>query len=95
MAAGYEKAIVIAGDGDYVPLYDFLVRRGKLLKIAVPSLRCTSSELDRFASYFFVIDDHRKEFEYISRPFRANGRGQGRQLQPIRFSPTTLQHKSG
>lgn len=47
----YDKAVIIAGDGDYFCLIDFLSRRQKLAGIIIPNRYSESSLLKRFQKY--------------------------------------------
>lgn len=74
----YDKAVVVSGDGDFFCLYEFLEKRGKLLKIIIPNRRSESSLLTRFQNYkIFLIRDRAKveqgEGESVSRS-NKNGR---------------------
>ncbi len=57
--AKYEKAVVVAGDGDYRCLYEFLIKRGKLLRIVIPNSKSESSLLIPFQSYKIFLENER------------------------------------
>ena len=57
----YDKAVIISGDGDFRCLYEFLVKRNKLLRIIIPNEKSESSLLKPFQKYkTFLIFDRRK-----------------------------------
>ena len=41
--SNYDKAVIVAGDGDYYCLSKYLLRNNKLLKIILPSRACSSN----------------------------------------------------
>jgi len=47
----YNKAIIVAGDGDYYCLYKYLKKKKKLYKIIIPNKHNESSLLRRFQKY--------------------------------------------
>ena len=53
----YDTAMLVAGDGDYVPLVDEVKRIGRRVVIAFFS-RGMSPELRRHSDLFFNLDDH-------------------------------------
>lgn len=59
----YEKAVVVAGDGDYRCLYEFLVKRGKLLRIIIPNSKSESSLLKPFQAYKTFIENEKSKLE--------------------------------
>lgn len=61
--ARYEKAVVIAGDGDYHCLYEFLIKRGKLLRIIIPNSKSESSLLRPFQAYKTFIEYEKSKLE--------------------------------
>lgn len=61
----YEKAVVVAGDGDYRCLYEFLISRGKLLRIVIPNSKSESSLLRPFQVYKTFIENEKSKLEYI------------------------------
>lgn len=61
--ARYEKAIVVAGDGDYRCLYEFLIKRGKLLRIIIPNSKSESSLLKPFQIYKIFIENEKLKLE--------------------------------
>lgn len=59
----YEKAVVVAGDGDYRCLYEFLIKRGKLLRIIIPNSKSESSLLRPFQAYKSFIEFEKSKLE--------------------------------
>jgi len=59
----YQKAVVVAGDGDYRCLYEFLIRRGKLLRIVIPNSKSESSLLKPFQSYKTFLENEKQKLE--------------------------------
>lgn len=60
----YDLAVVVAGDGDYRCLYEFLTQKKKLLRIIIPNEKSESSLLKPFQQYktFLIFDRHKLEF---------------------------------
>lgn len=61
--ARYEKAVVVAGDGDYRCLYEFLIKRRKLLRIIIPNSKSESSLLRPFQAYKSFIEFEKSKLE--------------------------------
>ncbi|MCJ7804225.1 NYN domain-containing protein [Patescibacteria group bacterium] len=61
----YEKAVIVAGDGDYRCLYDFLIKKKKLLRIIIPNEKSESSLLKPFQQYktFLIFDKDKLELK--------------------------------
>lgn len=55
----YDKAIIISGDGDFHCLIEYLVKKGKLLKLMAPSRSGFSSLLREFGEYVTFVEDLR------------------------------------
>jgi uncharacterized LabA/DUF88 family protein len=47
----YDKAVVVSGDGDFYCLYEYLVKKKKLLNIIIPNRKAESSLLLKFQNY--------------------------------------------
>lgn len=67
MATFYDRAVILSGDGDLVPLVDGLQRLGKRVSV-VSTIKCCSDELRRQADAFQDLNDLRPA---ISRAPRA------------------------
>jgi uncharacterized LabA/DUF88 family protein len=63
----FDKAIIVAGDGDYRCLIEYLIGKNKLLKILIPNKERYSSLLREFATYFQYLDDIKDKLEYFKK----------------------------
>lgn len=52
----YDKAVIVAGDGDYYCLHNFLMNNNKLLKIIIPNSKSESSLLKPFQVFKVFIE---------------------------------------
>lgn len=68
MYSSFDKAVIVAGDGDYRCLHEYLQEKNKLLKIVIPNQKSESSLLKPFQEYKVFIQSDRKKLEYI--PFK-------------------------
>jgi len=59
----FSKAIIIAGDGDYYCLIEYLDSQDKLLHILIPNRFSHSSLLRKFYIYFAYVSDLRAKLE--------------------------------
>ena len=59
----YDKAVIVAGDGDYMCLLEFLKNKNKLLKILIPNQKSESSLLNKFQKYKVFIQQERLKLE--------------------------------
>lgn len=57
LAAAVEEFILVTGDSDFVPLVDYLSRRGKRVTVLGPGRGSTSVELIRASDHFQNIDE--------------------------------------
>jgi uncharacterized LabA/DUF88 family protein len=53
----FSKAIIVAGDGDYHCLIEYLSNQNKLLHVFIPNRYSYSSLLRRFSDYFVFVSD--------------------------------------
>ncbi|OGY15786.1 MAG: hypothetical protein A2784_01540 [Candidatus Chisholmbacteria bacterium RIFCSPHIGHO2_01_FULL_48_12] len=60
----YDKAVIVAGDGDYYCLHEFLEKNKKLLKIIIPNRKSESSLLKKFQKYKVFIERDRDKVEF-------------------------------
>jgi len=60
----YNKAVIVSGDGDFYCLYEYLISKGKLLKIIIPNKKSMSTLLNKFDSYKNFLIDDREILEY-------------------------------
>lgn len=65
--ANYHKAIIVAGDGDYACLLDFLEKKNKLLKIVIPNQKSESSLLKPYQKYKVFIQQEKSKLEYTQK----------------------------
>ncbi|MBQ3309237.1 NYN domain-containing protein [Candidatus Saccharibacteria bacterium] len=63
----YDKAVVVSGDGDFLPLYSFLRRSGKLKAILIPSYDERPLVLDEqeLREYRVFMDDPIEKTELL------------------------------
>lgn len=61
----YNKAVVVAGDGDYYCLYKYLIENNKLLKIIIPNEKSESTLLKEFQKYKVFIQFDKNKLEYL------------------------------
>jgi len=61
----YNKAVFVAGDGDYFCLYEYLEQEKKLFRIIIPNVKSESSLLQKFQNYktFLIFDRNKVEFK--------------------------------
>ncbi|PIS23422.1 hypothetical protein COT49_00165 [candidate division WWE3 bacterium CG08_land_8_20_14_0_20_40_13] len=62
--SNYNKAIVVSGDGDFCCLYDFLIKRRKLLNIVVPNSKSESTLLTPFKDHKTYLIFEKKKLEW-------------------------------
>ena len=68
----YQKAVIVSGDGDFYCLYEYLVKRQKLLNIIIPNRKSESSLLKKFQQYkTFLIRDRNK----VEKLYKSGRRG--------------------
>jgi len=60
----YDKAIIVAGDGDYYCLIDYLQSVDKLAKIIIPNRYKFSSLLNDYRRYFVFCSDLKTKLEH-------------------------------
>ncbi len=63
----FDKAIIVAGDGDYHCLIEYLIDEEKLFKVGIPNNKNYSALLRKFSQYFFYVDKLRGKLEYESK----------------------------
>lgn len=63
----YDKAVFVAGDGDYLSLYDYLQGRGKLGRIVIPNKKSYSYLLNKYIGHHVYVNDHRARLEQLKR----------------------------
>lgn len=60
----YDKAIIVAGDGDYHCLLEFLESRRKLSRLIIPNTKSESSLLRKFQVFKVFLIFDREQLEY-------------------------------
>lgn len=60
----YDKAVIVAGDGDYYCLIEHLRKQNKLKKLIIPNRFEYSSLLRKFAPDMAFVNDLRGKLEY-------------------------------
>ncbi len=63
----YEKAIIVAGDGDYYCLIEYLKKQDKLLRLLVPNQYKYSSLLRKFTPNIAFLNQMKAKLEYKER----------------------------
>ncbi len=61
----YDKAVIVAGDGDYYCLIKHLKKENKLKSLVIPNRKDYSSLLREFATDMAFVTDLRHKLEYI------------------------------
>jgi len=74
----YDQAIIVAGDGDYFCLIDFLEKAGKLFKIFIPNKHRYSSLLRRFNQYMVFVTDLELALKRTSLNKKTGNRGRSK-----------------
>jgi hypothetical protein len=59
--SNYDKAIIVAGDGDYHCLIEYLEKNSKLLRVLIPNSKKYSALLRKFHTYFNYLDGLEKK----------------------------------
>jgi uncharacterized LabA/DUF88 family protein len=60
----YDKAVIVAGDGDYFCLIEYLKKQNKLKKLIIPNRNEYSFLLRKFAPHMAFVSDLRGKLEY-------------------------------
>lgn len=66
----FAKVIIVAGDGDYLCLIEYLVKQKKLFKIIIPNKFSYSSLLRKYRDYFVYVSDLKNNLEYKTKKER-------------------------
>lgn len=67
----FDKAIIVAGDGDYACLLEYLKSNHKLLNVIIPNQKSESSLLKPFQDFKVFIQSDKDKLEYIPAQFPA------------------------
>lgn len=60
----YDKAMIVAGDGDFACLVEYLRKKNKLLKLLIPNKNKYSSLLRKFMPSIVFMNDLKGKLEY-------------------------------
>ena len=60
----YDKALIVAGDGDYYCLVDYLIKNDKLLKLMIPNKDSFSSLFKRLMPHIIFLNNLRDRLKY-------------------------------
>ena len=60
----YNKAIIVAGDGDYACLIEYLLKHNKLEKLIIPDANKYSFLLTKFLKHAVFMNNLRNKLEY-------------------------------
>ena len=63
----YDKAVIVAGDGDYHCLVEYLIKQKKLLRLIIPDRYRYSTFLTKFSPDIVFLNDLQKKLEYKRR----------------------------
>jgi len=63
----YDKAIIIAGDGDYACLVEYLLQQNKLEKLMIPDIKKYSFLLTKFSKHTVFMNNLKSKIEYKKR----------------------------
>ena len=63
----YDKAIIIAGDGDYACLVEYLLKQNKLEKLMIPDIKKYSFLLTKFSKNTVFMNNLKSKIEYKKR----------------------------
>jgi len=61
----YDQAIVVAGDGDYHCLLEYLEQKNKLMRLIIPNMKSESSLLKKFQNFktYLIFEKDKLEFK--------------------------------
>jgi uncharacterized LabA/DUF88 family protein len=60
----YHKALIVTGDGDFYCLVDYLIKKGKLLKLMIPNKHGFSSLLRKLMPHIIFMNNLRGMLEH-------------------------------
>jgi uncharacterized LabA/DUF88 family protein len=63
----YDQALIVAGDGDYHCLVDFLIGKEKLLKLMIPNRDKFSSLYRNLMSHIVFINNLKEKLQYVKK----------------------------
>jgi uncharacterized LabA/DUF88 family protein len=63
----YDKALIVAGDGDYYCLVDHLIGKEKLLKLMIPNRNKFSSLYRNLMSHIVFMNNLKEKLQYVKK----------------------------
>jgi uncharacterized LabA/DUF88 family protein len=63
----YDKALIVAGDGDYYCLVDYLIGKEKLLKLMIPNSHKFSSLYRKLMSHIVFMNNLKEKLQYVKK----------------------------
>ncbi len=60
----YDKTLIVAGDGDFACLVDYLSKKKKLLKLMIPNQNKYSSLFRKFMAEIVFMNSLKNKLEY-------------------------------
>ena len=70
--SNYDKAVIVAGDGDYRCLYEFLEKKNKLFHIIIPNKYSESSLLKKFQDYKIFLYREKENLKMEQQKWEAS-----------------------
>jgi uncharacterized LabA/DUF88 family protein len=63
--SNFDQAIIVAGDGDYHCLLEYLAQKNKLLRLIIPNAKSESTLLKKFQNFktYLIFEKNRLEFK--------------------------------
>lgn len=80
-----DTIVIVSGDGDFIPLVDYLKGRGRRVEVAAFG-RTTSQKLKEAADDFLDIEDYPQKFLMKSRRIGSKARGASESSTPASFT---------
>ncbi len=65
--SNYDKAVIVAGDGDYACLVEYLLKQNKLAKLIIPDINKYSFLLTKFLKHAVFMNNLRNKLEHKKR----------------------------
>lgn len=64
----FDKVVLVSGDGDYIKLVDYLIKKNKFAKMLFPNAKFASSLYNRFGSeYYDSLENNKHKISYINK----------------------------
>ncbi len=81
MSPEMDAIVLITGDGDFVPLVEYLKNQGKRVEV-IAFGRSSSSKLKEAADEFINLEDNTKKFLLLNKASAKQGKGKKERKQP-------------